>query len=77
MMSTFASARRSTVLRASSGVTALMIKRLNDRDRPRYLAYLFWIPTVLSVLAAFAGPPQGAIESILDLLDVAVGIWAR
>src|SRR4051812_38843622 len=32
-------------------VTALMIKRLNDRDRPQALAYLFWLPTVLSVLA--------------------------
>src|SRR5512134_1628814 len=30
--------------------TALMIKRLNDRDRPSYFAYIFWAPTVLALL---------------------------
>ena len=28
-------------------VTALMTKRLNDRDRPQALAYLFWLPRCL------------------------------
>jgi uncharacterized membrane protein YhaH (DUF805 family) len=31
-------------------VTALMMKRLNDRDRPGYFAYIFWAPTVLLIL---------------------------
>src|SRR5690348_15099714 len=30
--------------------TAIMIKRLNDRDRPRYFTYIFWAPSVLSAI---------------------------
>jgi uncharacterized membrane protein YhaH (DUF805 family) len=68
---------------------ALMIKRLNDRDRPRWFAYVFWAPAVLSVLGGLAGltmsvtdiggtliPTQSAIGWILAILSLVVGIWA-
>jgi len=70
-------------------VTALMTKRLNDRDRPRYLVYLFWAPTVLTILAGLAGltmtvadvngvllPTQSGLGMILGLLSLVIGIWA-
>jgi uncharacterized membrane protein YhaH (DUF805 family) len=70
-------------------VTALMTKRLNDRDRPNYLVYVFWLPTVLTILAGLAGltmtvadvngvmmPTQSSIGMILGLLSLVIGIWA-
>jgi uncharacterized membrane protein YhaH (DUF805 family) len=70
-------------------VTALMVQRLNDRDRPRWLAAVFWAPTVLSILAGLAGltmtttdvggvamPSQSGLGMILGLLSLAIGIWA-
>lgn len=69
--------------------TALMIKRLNDRDRPSFFAYIFWAPTVLSVLGGLLGitmtttdmggiavPTQTALGWVLVLLGLVVGIWA-
>jgi uncharacterized membrane protein YhaH (DUF805 family) len=69
--------------------TALMMKRLNDRDRPSYFAYIFWAPTVLSVLGGLAGltmttmdvggvaiPTQSALGWVLALASLAIGIWA-
>lgn len=69
--------------------TALMIKRLNDRDRPSYFAYIFWAPTVLALLGGLLGlttttmdvggtavPTQSALGWILSLASLAVGIWA-
>ena len=70
-------------------VTALMMKRLNDRDRPSYFAYIFWAPTVLSVLGGLFGmtmttadlggvaiPTQSGLGWVLALASLAVGIWA-
>jgi uncharacterized membrane protein YhaH (DUF805 family) len=69
--------------------TALMMKRLNDRDRPSYFAYIFWAPTVLSVLGGLLGltmttmdmggvaiPTQSGLGWILSIASLAVGIWA-
>lgn len=70
-------------------VTALMTKRLNDRDRPNYLVYVFWLPTVLTILAGLAGltmtvadvngvmmPTQSGLGMVLGLLSLVIGIWA-
>lgn len=69
--------------------TALMIKRLNDRDRPSYFAYIFWAPTVLAVLGGLTGltmttvdmggvaiPTQSALGWVLSIASLVVGIWA-
>jgi len=67
---------------------ALAIKRLNDRDRPSYLAYIFFAPSALAILAGLAGltvtagdaagitPHQTTLGLILDLLRLVIGIWA-
>lgn len=69
--------------------TAMMIKRLNDRDRPSYFTYIFWAPTVLLLLGGLLGltmttsdmggaaiPTQTALGMVLGLVGLAVGIWA-
>ncbi|MGE0006720.1 MAG: DUF805 domain-containing protein [Parvibaculaceae bacterium] len=69
--------------------TAMWIKRLNDRDRPSWFAYIFWAPTVLSVLGGLLGltmtttdmggismPTQTGLGWVLALASLAVGIWA-
>lgn len=69
--------------------TALMMKRLNDRDRPSYFAYIFWAPTVLSILGALTGlttttvdmggvqmPTQSGLGWVVAILGLAIGIWA-
>lgn len=69
--------------------TAMWIKRLNDRDRPSYFAYIFWAPTVLSVLGGLLGltmtttdmggvamPTQSGLGWVLALASLAIGIWA-
>lgn len=69
--------------------TALMMKRLNDRDRPSYFAYIFWAPTVLLLLGGLLGltmtmtdvggvamPMQTGLGWVLTIASVAVGIWA-
>lgn len=69
--------------------TALMVKRLHDRDRPTILAYVFWTPTVLNVILgllglSFAltevnGVPVAApstLSWIVSLLGFVIGIWA-
>jgi uncharacterized membrane protein YhaH (DUF805 family) len=69
--------------------TALMMKRLNDRDRPSYFAYIFWAPTVLSVLGGLLGltmtttdmggvaiPTQSGLGWILTIASAIIGIWA-
>jgi len=70
-------------------VIALMTKRLNDRDRPHYLVYVFWLPTVLTILAGLAGltmtvadvngvmmPTQSGLGMVLGLFSLVIGIWA-
>src|SRR5262249_14942364 len=69
--------------------TALMMKRLNDRDRPNYFAYVFWAPTILLILGGLAGltmttmdvegtvvPTLSALGLVLTLASLAIGIWA-
>lgn len=70
-------------------VTALMAKRLNDRDRPSWMKWVFWAPTVLSVLLGLTGagysmtdmggvmvPAPSTLMTVLSLLSMAVGLWA-
>ena len=70
-------------------LTALMMKRLNDRDRPRQFAWIFWAPTVLSLIALLLGLSMtigdiGGVKMlqntmigwIVSILAMAVGIWA-
>jgi uncharacterized membrane protein YhaH (DUF805 family) len=69
---------------------ALMLKRLNDRDRPSWYAYVFLAPSVLSILLGLLGltmtttdagggatmPTQSSLGWIVSLLMLAIGIWA-
>lgn len=69
--------------------TALMVKRLHDRDRPGYFVYIFWAPTVLSVLGGLLGltmttvdiggvtvPQMTTLGNILAFASLPIGIWA-
>ena len=53
---------------------AIMIKRLNDRDRPRYFAYIFIAPSVLTVLLMLFGAID--LVMIVSWLSLIIGIWA-
>jgi uncharacterized membrane protein YhaH (DUF805 family) len=56
---------------------AITTKRINDRDRPRYFAYIFLLPSVLSILAGLLGLSATAgIAWIISLASIAIGIWA-
>ncbi len=71
-------------------VTALMSKRLNDRDRPSWFKWAFWAPTVLSTVLGIAGmgytsvdagggvmmPTPSTLMTILSVLAMVVGLWA-
>ncbi len=70
-------------------VTALMSKRLNDRDRPSWFKWLFWAPTVLTTLAGIAGmgysmadvggvmmPTPTTFMTGLTILGFLIGLWA-
>lgn len=69
--------------------TALMKKRLNDRDRPSWFVYLFWAPTVISILLGLTGlaytttdvggvmmPSPSSLGWIVNLAGFVIGIWA-
>ncbi|MFZ5676667.1 MAG: DUF805 domain-containing protein [Pseudomonadota bacterium] len=69
--------------------TALMVKRLHDRDRPGFFTYIFWAPTVLSVLGGLLGltmttvdmggvamPQMTTLGTIIALAGLPIGIWA-
>ena len=69
--------------------TAVMVKRLNDRDRPNWLVAVFWAPTILILLAQLLGVGATMQEIggqtvmvpttigwIVNLLTLVVGIWA-
>ena len=69
--------------------TAIMVKRLNDRDRPNWLVAVFWAPTILTLLAQLLGvgatmqeiggqtvAVPTTIGWIVNLLTLVVGIWA-
>jgi uncharacterized membrane protein YhaH (DUF805 family) len=67
---------------------SLMTKRLNDRDRPNWYAYIFLVPSVLAILLGLVGLTVGAPDPttgiatpttlgwIINLLSFAIGIWA-
>lgn len=71
-------------------VTALMAKRLNDRDRPSWLKWVFWAPTVLATVLGLLGmgyaavdmgngvmmPAPTALMTIVGLLSMVVGLWS-
>jgi uncharacterized membrane protein YhaH (DUF805 family) len=70
-------------------VTALMKKRLNDRDRPDWLIYVFWAPTVIGLLLGLTGlgytvtdmgamtmPSPTALNMVVSLAGFAIGLWA-
>lgn len=69
--------------------TALMKKRINDRDRPAWLVYVFWAPTVVSLLLSLTGlgytvmdaggvsmPGPSGLSWVVNLAGLAIGIWA-
>lgn len=69
--------------------TALMKKRINDRDRPGWLVYLFWAPTVVSLILSLTGlgytmtdiggvsmPTPSGLSWVVNLAGLAIGIWA-
>lgn len=69
--------------------TAVMKKRLNDRDRPGWYVYLFWTPTVLSLLLGITGlsltmtdmsgvmvPGQSTLGWIVSIFSIVIGLWA-
>lgn len=69
--------------------TAVMLKRINDRDRPAWFVAVFWAPTVLGILGQLTGltismqemggqmvaMPTG-IGWVVNLLSFIIGIWA-
>jgi uncharacterized membrane protein YhaH (DUF805 family) len=69
--------------------TALMKKRLNDRDRPAWYVYVFWAPTVLNLLLGLTGlshtmtdmggmmmPQPSGLGWVVNIASLAIGIWA-
>jgi uncharacterized membrane protein YhaH (DUF805 family) len=70
--------------------TAIMKKRLNDRDRPIWVLYVFWLPTVLSLIVGLLGmdytlvdsgngtmvPGATSINTGVGILALIVGIWS-
>jgi uncharacterized membrane protein YhaH (DUF805 family) len=69
--------------------TAVMVKRLNDRERPIWLVAVFWTPTVIGIIGQLTGATVAMQEVagqqmmmpntfgwIVNLLSFAIGIWA-
>ena len=62
-------------------LTAVMVKRLHDRDRPSWLVLIIWTPSVLDVLHQLSdafglgGEVLGVAWS-LGLVSFAIGIWS-
>lgn len=70
--------------------TALMKKRLNDRDRPDWYLYVFWAPTVVNLLLGLTGlsftttdsgggmmmPRPSSLSMIVGLASLVIGLWA-
>jgi len=70
-------------------ITALMVKRLHDRDKPGTFAAIFWAPTILSTIGQLLGitttmtelagemvPIPTALGWILIVLSIVIGLWA-
>jgi uncharacterized membrane protein YhaH (DUF805 family) len=69
--------------------TALMKKRLNDRDRPGWFVAVFWAPTVVNLILGLAGlnitstdmgggamPAPSSLSMIVGLIALVIGIWS-
>jgi uncharacterized membrane protein YhaH (DUF805 family) len=69
--------------------TAVMVKRLHDRNRPAWLAAVLWAPTVLTLLGQLTGITFTAQDVggqtvmvptmlgwIINLATLVIGIWA-
>ncbi|MGL4235702.1 DUF805 domain-containing protein [Tabrizicola sp.] len=65
--------------------TALMVQRLNDRDRPMWLMAVFWAPTVILTMLAVGGkayefrygaPQPTTMLTTVTWLSYGTGLWA-
>jgi len=69
--------------------TALMIKRLHDRDRPNFLVAIFWAPSVITLLGQMTGITgtmtdvygtpvfqPNMLGWIINIIGLVIGIWA-
>jgi uncharacterized membrane protein YhaH (DUF805 family) len=70
-------------------VFALMSKRLNDRDRPSWMKWLFLAPSIVSALLGVAGLAYAVTDVggvsmfgpttlmwIVSLITIGIGLWA-
>jgi uncharacterized membrane protein YhaH (DUF805 family) len=70
-------------------VTAMTVKRLKDRDRPLWLAGVFWLPSILSIFADLLGLSNTTIEIggqatmvpttlglVVSLVSLVIAIWS-
>lgn len=59
-------------------LSALAIKRFNDRDRPHWLLAVYWAPLAISLLNDFTGFPLGALGPgalLVNALLFAATVW--
>ena len=69
--------------------TALMVKRLHDRNRPGIIAAIFWAPSVLQIAGGLLGIVEEpaavgtetifaptAIGWVIIAISLAIGIWS-
>jgi len=69
--------------------TAVMVKRVKDRDRPMWLVAVFWAPTVLTLLGQLLGVTvttqdiggqpvmvPTTLGWVVNLATLVIGIWA-
>lgn len=78
-----------TVLVTAYPISAVVLKRLNDRDRPQWFLAVFWAPTVLGIVGELTGlsstTMQGldgqtiavpsALGMVLGFAGLAIGLW--
>jgi uncharacterized membrane protein YhaH (DUF805 family) len=70
-------------------ITAVMSKRLNDRDRPWWFVWMFWLPTIAGIFIALLGlgyamvdidgvkvPLPTTLGWIVNILTIALSLWA-
>lgn len=69
--------------------TALMVKRLKDRDRPLWLVAVFWVPPIITILGQLTGLAYVPMEIegepmmvpntlgwIIAAISLVIGIWS-
>lgn len=59
-------------------LSALAIKRFNDRDRPHWLLVVYWSPLAISLLDDLTGSPLsalGLVGIVVNALLFAVTVW--